>query len=541
MEASVPRPAFGPTEAGARPRSGSDRRTEPRPDPAGRRRAGHRARLCADAEARPGSRSRPRATAGGGGRRARASLRRHRQRHRDARDERPRAAARGARARSRRPVRHHDRRARGRQRGAGDGVRRASLPHQAGRAGGAGRGGRARGAAAPDGEDQARGAGDVPPRGQAPRRSRRPGGAVRRGRSRRSGSPTSRSCRGRGAAMFAYEALVRNEEPTLRSPPDLFEAAERLGRLQELGRAVRDRVARTLDEQPMSALLFINLHAMELDDDSLISADAPLSRHAARVVLEVTERAPLEKIRDVTARVAQLRALGYRIAVDDLGAGYAGLTSFAHLEPEVVKVDMSLIRGIDRSPMKQKLLGSIVALCRDLGIEIIAEGVETVGRARRADRAWAATSARATCSRAPRSPGPRSSSRSVALPRADRRAGLVAPGRQALYALRRGRRADEGVSIRGRAPPAARARGHKCARVHGHSYKVEIAVARAGRSGHRLADRLRRHRRRVGRAARALRPPQPERGPRARELDLREHRHLCLAGAAAAASRSCRR
>ena len=57
-----------------------------------------------------------------------------------------------------------------------------------------------------------------------------------------------------------------------------------------------------------------------------------------------------------TARVAQLRALGYRIAVDDLGAGYAGLTSFAHLEPEVVKVDMSLIRGIDRSPMKQKLL-----------------------------------------------------------------------------------------------------------------------------------------------------------------------------------------
>ncbi len=178
-------------------------------------------------------------------------------------------------------------------------------------------------------------------------------------------------------ATFAYEALVRNEEPTLRSPPDLFEAAERLGRLQDLGRIVRGRVAHTLDVQPIAALLFINLHAMELDDDSLITADAPLSRHAARVVLEVTERAPLEKIRDVTARVGQLRALGYRIAVDDLGAGYAGLTSFAHLEPEVVKVDMSLVRGIDASPMKQKLLRSIVSLCRDLGIEIIAEGVET--------------------------------------------------------------------------------------------------------------------------------------------------------------------
>jgi EAL domain-containing protein (putative c-di-GMP-specific phosphodiesterase class I)/CheY-like chemotaxis protein len=178
-------------------------------------------------------------------------------------------------------------------------------------------------------------------------------------------------------STFAHEALVRNEEPTLRSPPDLFEAAERLGRLEELGRNVRDRVAKTLDANPVDGLLFINLHAMELADDRLLAPDAPLSRHAARVVLEVTERAPVEQIRDATTRVAQLRALGYRIAVDDLGAGYAGLTSFAHLEPDVVKVDMSLIRGLDRSPMKQKLVGSIVSLCRDLGIEIIAEGIET--------------------------------------------------------------------------------------------------------------------------------------------------------------------
>jgi EAL domain-containing protein (putative c-di-GMP-specific phosphodiesterase class I) len=177
--------------------------------------------------------------------------------------------------------------------------------------------------------------------------------------------------------VFAYEALVRNKEPTLRSPPDLFEAAERLGRLQELGRTIRDRVASTADELPSGGLLFVNVHAMELDDESLFSAGAPLSRHAKSVVLEITERAPIEKIRDVGSRVAQLRALGYRIAVDDLGAGYAGLASFAHLEPEVVKVDMSLIRGLDRSPMKQKLLASIVALCQELGIQMIAEGIET--------------------------------------------------------------------------------------------------------------------------------------------------------------------
>jgi EAL domain-containing protein (putative c-di-GMP-specific phosphodiesterase class I) len=178
-------------------------------------------------------------------------------------------------------------------------------------------------------------------------------------------------------SVFAYEALVRNEEVTLRSPPELFAAAERLGMLQELGRTIRDRVARNIDEQPVDALLFVNVHAIELADDSLFDAGAPLSRHAGRVVLEITERAPIERIPDVGARVAQLRTLGYRIAVDDLGAGYAGLASFAHLEPEVVKVDMSLIRGLDLSPMKQKLLRSIVVLCNELRIQMIAEGIET--------------------------------------------------------------------------------------------------------------------------------------------------------------------
>jgi EAL domain-containing protein (putative c-di-GMP-specific phosphodiesterase class I) len=178
-------------------------------------------------------------------------------------------------------------------------------------------------------------------------------------------------------SVFAYEALVRNEEVTLRSPPELFAAAERLGRLQELGRTIRDRVAKNIDEQPVDGLVFVNVHAMELGDDSLFEAAAPLSRHAGRVVLEITERAPIERIRDVGARLAQLRTLGYRIAVDDLGAGYAGLASFAHLEPEVVKVDMSLVRGLDSSPMKQKLFRSIVVLCTELGIQMIAEGIET--------------------------------------------------------------------------------------------------------------------------------------------------------------------
>ena len=67
---------------------------------------------------------------------------------------------------------------------------------------------------------------------------------------------------------------------------------------------------------------------------------SPIARTATRVVLEITERASLHPIRDVRARIARLRGMGFRIAIDDLGAGYAGLTSFAQLEPEVVKLDI---------------------------------------------------------------------------------------------------------------------------------------------------------------------------------------------------------
>lgn len=179
-------------------------------------------------------------------------------------------------------------------------------------------------------------------------------------------------------AVFAHEALVRNEEPTLRRPDHLLEAAERLGRLHDLGRAIRGSVATMMREASPDGLIFVNLHTEDLTDEELFSPSAPLSAFASRVVLEITERAAMERIEDPMACMRRLRAMGYRIAVDDLGAGYAGLSSFAQIEPEIVKVDMSLVRDLDQSQTKQKLMRSIIELCRDLKIQIIAEGIETV-------------------------------------------------------------------------------------------------------------------------------------------------------------------
>jgi EAL domain-containing protein (putative c-di-GMP-specific phosphodiesterase class I)/ActR/RegA family two-component response regulator len=180
-----------------------------------------------------------------------------------------------------------------------------------------------------------------------------------------------------GRSVFAYETLLRTDEPTLRSPLDFFDAAERLGRAAELGRIIRGHVARIMRDTPPVGHVFVNLHPADLEDAELYADDGALTPFARNIVLEITERAALDRIHELSARVTRLRTLGYRIAIDDLGAGYAGLTSFAQLEPEVVKVDMSLVRGIDSSPVKQKLVRSIIALCTELGIQLVAEGIET--------------------------------------------------------------------------------------------------------------------------------------------------------------------
>lgn len=177
-------------------------------------------------------------------------------------------------------------------------------------------------------------------------------------------------------SVFAYEALLRTDEETLRRTDIFIATAERLGRVHELGRVVRTAVARAAVEAPSDALLFVNVHGLELDDEDLFSPQSPLGKIAHRVVLEITERTGLDEAAGPT-RVAMLRKLGYRIAVDDLGAGYAALGALASLEPEIIKLDMSLVRDLDKQPKKRRVVAAIATLCRELGGKVVAEGVET--------------------------------------------------------------------------------------------------------------------------------------------------------------------
>jgi EAL domain-containing protein (putative c-di-GMP-specific phosphodiesterase class I)/CheY-like chemotaxis protein len=188
--------------------------------------------------------------------------------------------------------------------------------------------------------------------------------------------PIVRPSRG---GVIGYEALVRTGNPRLSQPPELLEAARRVGGFGEFGRRVRRAVAADLVKFPTDALLFVNLHTRELLDEALYSETNPLRKHAGRIVLELTARGYLD---NVQSRVEALRKRGFLIALDDVNAGYAGLSRLVGLDPDFVKVDPELVRGIDTDGSKRTLVASLLSACRDLEIELVCEGVETESEAR---------------------------------------------------------------------------------------------------------------------------------------------------------------
>jgi EAL domain-containing protein (putative c-di-GMP-specific phosphodiesterase class I) len=182
-------------------------------------------------------------------------------------------------------------------------------------------------------------------------------------------------------STFAYEALMRSRGP-YSNPAQLLEVAEALGRMADLGRVVRRCIANVLADHPQrSEPVFVNLHPLELHTDILLAEDEPLLPFASRIVLEVTERARLSAAPDFAAMLEQLRGAGYRVALDDLGEGYAGLSWLVKLTPDIAKIDMSLVRDVHTSRMKRELVGLLVSVCRRARTLVVAEGVETAAEA----------------------------------------------------------------------------------------------------------------------------------------------------------------
>jgi len=180
-------------------------------------------------------------------------------------------------------------------------------------------------------------------------------------------------------SVVGYEALVRTGHSRLSQPKEFLDAAARIGGFEELGRGVRRAVAGDIEKLPKDSLVFVNLHAEELLDEALYSEANPLRMHAERIVFELTEQASLDGIE---RRIAALREQKFLIAVDDLGAGYAALSLLIGLEPDFVKIDRDLVRGVDADASKRALITSLASVCRELEIELVCEGVETEAEGR---------------------------------------------------------------------------------------------------------------------------------------------------------------
>ncbi len=174
-----------------------------------------------------------------------------------------------------------------------------------------------------------------------------------------------------------FECLLRTHESSLKHPPDLLRSASGLDRMNEVGRCIRNAAAERLEELPFGARFFVNLHHTDLNDEDLFDPNSALAQNSSRFVLEITERESLQAIADARAKVAALRDLGFLIAMDDLGAGHNGLAAFAKLEPDIIKLDMLLVRGADREVKKRRLIRLMSEFCAEENIDFIAEGVET--------------------------------------------------------------------------------------------------------------------------------------------------------------------
>jgi EAL domain-containing protein (putative c-di-GMP-specific phosphodiesterase class I)/AmiR/NasT family two-component response regulator len=175
--------------------------------------------------------------------------------------------------------------------------------------------------------------------------------------------------------LVGVEALARFPVQPLQGPDRWFADAESVGMATELELFAVDAALGALQKLPRNVFLAVNVSpgtVLTSQLESRLPSDV-----ASRVVIELTEHVPVEDYDVVNDAVDVLRKRGARIAVDDTGAGYAGFRHLINLRPDIVKLDISLTRGIDRDPGRRALASALVQFSSDTATKLIAEGVET--------------------------------------------------------------------------------------------------------------------------------------------------------------------
>jgi diguanylate cyclase (GGDEF)-like protein len=184
-----------------------------------------------------------------------------------------------------------------------------------------------------------------------------------------------------GTRVLGYEALARPRSSELSGPGEAFEIADSIGRGHELDAVCRRATLRVAGELPKGGLLFLNVSPQTLEHDALAGDSLLLAVRGAgfephRVVLEITERTDARK-EVLIPEAARLRALGFLLALDDVGAGNAGLEMLRALPVDFIKIDRAVVASAVEDRSARAVLLAIMAFARESGSFVIAEGIET--------------------------------------------------------------------------------------------------------------------------------------------------------------------
>lgn len=183
-------------------------------------------------------------------------------------------------------------------------------------------------------------------------------------------------------SLFGYEALTRGPENSqFHSPSVLFEFAEKEGYLYELEKLAREKAIQNSILQHKQQMLFINISSPVIVDPKFKAGQTleilqQTGLSPSNVVFEITERSSIEDFTLAKKVLEHYRKQGYKIAIDDAGAGYSSLQAIAELQPDYIKVDRSLVQDVHKYKIKEYIMETFVTFAQKMNIHLIAEGIE---------------------------------------------------------------------------------------------------------------------------------------------------------------------
>lgn len=184
--------------------------------------------------------------------------------------------------------------------------------------------------------------------------------------------------------VFAYEALARGPEGSvIHAPVALFKAAEEFDLVFELDCVCRESGLRGAADFPKGTKLFLNIRPSAIHDpafkeERLIETLELSGLAPSDVVFEISEQEPISRSGGFREMCDYYRALGFEFALDDTGTGYSGLEELLEIEPEYIKIDRSMVSGVDQDPARQDILNAMLQLAEKMGARVIGEGLDTI-------------------------------------------------------------------------------------------------------------------------------------------------------------------